>query len=272
MRAGLELWARDAGRKLIVLNDESHAQVAARVHEQLVGLGCSPVLGPYGSDTTRAVARARAGQVVWNHGAAADDVQCLPGVVSVPTPASRYLVAVARAAAGLGAMRFAVLTAPGPFARLASEGLEREAPALGVELVGDAANADCVLLCGPVEWEANRFGDLERRGVLFGGVSPGLPQAPQVWPEGTLAPVQWHPDLGGPHGVEDYVAAQAYAAGLIAERCLQLEPADPLSAARTLSTETFFGGFELDRDGLQVGHRLSVVRWQGGRQTLLPAA
>ena len=270
MRAGVKAWARDRGRELIVENDESSPQMAAWVHERLVEVGCDPVLGPYGSDSTRAVALARAGRVVWNHGAAADDVQGLRGVVSVSTPASRYLVAVARAAAGLGAVRFAVLTARGPFARFAREGLEREAPALGVELAGDAANADCVLLCGPVDWEAKRFGDLERRGVLFGGVSPGLPQAPQVWPEGTLAPVQWHPDLGGPRGVEDYVAAQAYAAGLIAERCLQLEPTDPLSAAGTLSTDTFFGRFELNEDGLQVGHRLSVVRWQGGRQTLLP--
>ncbi len=271
MRAGVELWAGDAGRKLVLLDDESDAQVATRVHDQLAELGCNPVLGPYGSDTTRAIALARAGRIVWNHGAAADDVQRLPGVVSVPTPASRYLVALAHAAVGLGAARVAVLTAGGAFAANARAGLEREASALGVELVPDAAGADCVLLCGPVEWEAARFRDLARREVLFGGVSPGLPHAPQAWPDGTLAPVQWHPELGGPAGLEDYVAAQAYAVALIAERCLELEPADPLSAARTLSTATFFGGFELDETGLQTGHQLSVVRWRRGRQTLLPA-
>jgi substrate-binding family protein len=270
MRAGLELWARDAARELAVLDDESDAQVAALVHEQLVELGCNPVLGPYGSDTTRAVALARAGRIVWNHGAAADDVQRLPGVVSVPTPASRYLVALARAAVGFGATRIAVLTAPGLFARLAREGLEREALELGAELVADFDGAECVLLCGPVEWEAKHFRKL-KSGALFGGISPGLPQAPHAWPDGTLAPVQWHPELGGPPELEDYVAAQAYAVGLIAERCLELEPADPLSAARTLSTATFFGGFELDESGLQTGHRLSVVRWRHGRQTLLPA-
>jgi ABC-type branched-subunit amino acid transport system substrate-binding protein len=269
MRAGLELWARDAGRELVVLNDDSRAQTAAQAHEQLVDLGCNPVLGPYGSDTTRAVALARAGEIVWNHGAAADDVQRLPGVVSMPAPASRYLVALARAAIRLGASRFGVVTARGTFARLAREGLEREAPVLGVELVADLDDADCVLLCGPVEWEAQRFRELKRGGVLFGGVSPGLPEAPRAWPDGTLAPVQWHPDLGGPPGLEDYVAAQAYAAALIAERCLQLEPADPLSAARTLSTDTFFGRFELDETGLQTGHELSVVQWRRGRQTLL---
>ena len=270
MRAGVELWARDTGRELVVLDDESRAQVAAFVHKQLVELDCNPVLGPYGSDTTRGVALDRAGQVVWNHGAAADDVQRLPGVVSVPSPASRYLVALARAAVGLGAARLAVLTARGHFARLAREGLEREAPALGVELVHDLGDADCVLLCGPVEWEAKRFRELERRG-LFGGVSPGLPQAPQAWPDGTLAPVQWHPELGGPPGLADYVAAQAYAVALVAQRCLELDPADPLSAARSLSITTFFGRFELDETGLQTGHRLSVVRWRRGRQELLLA-
>jgi ABC-type branched-subunit amino acid transport system substrate-binding protein len=249
-----------------VENDEGHALVAARVHQQLVDRGCNPVLGPYGSDTTRAVALARAGKVLWNHGAAADDVQRLPGVVSVPTPASEYLVALARAALELGATRVAAITARGRFAGFAREGLEREAPVLGLQLVSPE-EADCVLLCGAVEWEARRLGDWLRAGRIVGGVSPGLTHT--SWPDGTLAPVQWHPDLGGPHGVEDYVAAQAYAAALIAERCLELDPDDPLAAARSLRTTTFFGDFELAPDGLQVGHRLSVVRWRGGRQELV---
>jgi hypothetical protein len=223
------------------------------VHAELLAAGCAPVLGPYGSDTTRAVARG--GRLVWNHGAAADDVQQLPRVVSVPSPASRYLVAVARVATELGAERIAVRAAPGRFARLAREGLERE-----VETVRED-EADCVLLCGPVEWEAEQFQELAARDVLLGGISPGLPEAPRAWPDGTLAPVQWHPDLGGPAGVEDYVAAQAYACALIADSC----PADP----RSLVTSTFFGDFELDATGLQVGHRLSVIRWRGGRQDLI---
>jgi Periplasmic binding protein len=253
MRRGLELWAGATGRELELLDDGSDPSSAAAAHAELLASGCSPVLGPYGSDTTRAVALARGGGVVWNHGAAADDVQRLPGVVSVPTPASRYLVALARAAAGLGARRVAVLTAPGRFARLAREGLEREAPALGVALVEPDA-ADAMLLCGPVEWEAARFAEVTRPGVILGGVSPGLPSAPPAWPVGTLAPVQWHPELGGPAGLPDYVAAQAYAAAEIAARCVTAE------AAQSLATETFFGRFELDETGLQVGHRLAVVR------------
>jgi hypothetical protein len=192
--------------------------------------------------------------------------------VSVATPASGYLVALAQAAAGLGAKRVAVLAARGAFASFAREGLERDAASLGIDLVGDADAADTVLLCGPVEWEAERFRELDDPGLLLGGISPGLPDAPRAWPDGTLAPVQWHPELGGPAGMEDYVAAQAYAAATIAERCLSLTPTDPLSAARSLVTDTFFGRFELDATGLQTGHRLSVVRWRHGRQTLVRAS
>jgi hypothetical protein len=82
-----------------LLDERSRPEHPARVHSELVASGLALVLGRYGSDSTRAVAKARAGDVVWNHGAAADDVQRLPGVVSVPSPTGRYLVAAAR---GLG--------------------------------------------------------------------------------------------------------------------------------------------------------------------------
>ena len=101
MRTGLELWARRAGVRVDVVDDGSKPERAARIHEELIARGYRFVLGPYGSDCTRKVAEARAGSVVWNHGAAADDVQRLPGVVSVATPASRYLVALGRAVAEL---------------------------------------------------------------------------------------------------------------------------------------------------------------------------
>ncbi len=277
-RAGLELRARHTGARLVLLDDRSDPRQAARLHEDLVAGGCRLVLGPYGSDSTRAVARARAGRVVWNHGAAADDVQRLPGVVSVPSPASRYLVALGRAVARLhpGA-HVAVEAAPG---RFASEELQREAAVLGLRLVRTPTKTDAVLYCGHLEWELERF-RLRRPGPLLGGIAPGLAAFAQLLgddPEGLLAPVQWHPDLRveselGPVtiGLEDYVAAQAYAACLIAERCVELEPTNPLGVARRLRTTTFFGGFELGQDGLQVGHHLSAVQWREGRRELLLA-
>ena len=277
LRAGLELWARQAGARLIVEDDRSDPARAARLHEELARR-CRLVLGPYGSDSTRAVTRAAG--AVWNHGAAADDVQRLPGVVSVPSPASRYLVALGRAVAELrpGA-RVAVVAATGRFAAFAREGLEREAPTLGLELVGALGRADAVLVCGPLEWELEQFGRIGRR-PLLGGVSPGLAAFADLFggdPEGLLAPVQWHPDLRlpvelGPERVklDDYIAAQAYAAALLAAHCLQLEPDAPFAAARKLRTTTFFGRFELDpATGLQRGHQLAVVRWRRGKRTLL---
>jgi hypothetical protein len=231
------------------------------VHEQLRET-CDFVLGPYGSDSTRAVVQAAGGAVVWNHGAAADDVQRLPGVVSVPSPASRFLVAVARALDP--GMAVAVLASPGRFARFAREGLEAERL---VRLVDDVADADAVLLCGPLDWELERFRSLRGSGCLLGGVSPGLSAFADLLgadPEGFLAPVQWHPGLGGPAGLDDYVAAQAYAAAVIAEQSLELG----VAGVRGLRTRTFFGAFELDETGLQVGHKLSVIRWHGGRREL----
>ena len=157
--AGLELWAARTGAKLVLLDDVSDPKRACRLHEELVRSGCRLVLGPYGSDSARAVAHAAQGGVVWNHGAAADDVQRLPGVVSVSAPASRYLVALARTLAQLHpAARVAVARAPGRFSAFAVEGLLQQAGELGIELVEDAGDADAVLACGPVEWESRRSG------------------------------------------------------------------------------------------------------------------
>jgi hypothetical protein len=116
---------------------------------------------------------------------------------------------------------------------------------------------------GPAPATADRFGK------LLGDLSPALAAFPELFganPEGVFAPVQWHPGLGqapelGPASIplEDHIAAQAYAAALIADRCLELNGPDPLAAARDLRTTTFFGAFELDTSGLQVGHRLGHV-------------
>ena len=83
LRAGVELWAARTGARLLIEDDRSSPQHAIEVHARLLARGCAFVLGPYGGDCTRAVARAAGGAAVWNHGAAADDVQRLPGVVSV---------------------------------------------------------------------------------------------------------------------------------------------------------------------------------------------
>ena len=235
VRAGLELWASRAGTQLVVEDDRSRPARAARVHAELVERGCQFVRGPDGSDSARAVAAARTGAVVWNHGAAADDVQRLPGVVSVPSPASRYLVALGRAVAALRpAATIALVTATGRFARFAREGLERAGPALGLGILAcfsfrdppaavAAAGADAILACGPVGAEVVLFRALARLApsTLRGGVSPGLAAFPALLggdPEGLLAPVQWHPETRmspelGPSSAELIADARASALG-----------------------------------------------------------
>jgi ABC-type branched-subunit amino acid transport system substrate-binding protein len=281
-RKGLEAWASDSEAALVIRDDESSPKVAAAVHRQLAR-ECSLVLGPYGSDLTRAVASGAEGGVVWNHGAAADDVQRLPGVVSVPSPASQYLVAVARVVASLRPQAaICVLTAPGRFASFARQGIEAAAPDLNIMLASDPAAADALLLCGPIGWEIKHIRRHRREGLVIGAVSPGLAEFPNLFeddPEGLLAPVQWHPTLSskpeiGPAigSVPDYVAAQAYAVALIGEHCQRLEPSNPLAAAKQLDTTTYFGRYRLANDGLQIGHRLAVIQWKNGQPQLRPYA
>jgi branched-chain amino acid transport system substrate-binding protein len=108
--------------------------------------------------------------------------------------------------------------------------------------------------------------------------------------EGFLGPSQWEPRLAydpdfGPGPVEategiraqgappDYPAAQAYAACLIAQRCLEeagTEDGSLWRAACALDCATFFGRFRIDpATGLQVGHEVVLVQWRGGRKLVV---
>jgi branched-chain amino acid transport system substrate-binding protein len=109
----------------------------------------------------------------------------------------------------------------------------------------------------------------------LGGAAAGF-LGPSQWEPG-LVPV---PDYGpasqevlqrlercSPTGV-DYPMAQAYAAGLVAQRCLEAAPgldqAGILRTARQLDFTTFYGRYRLDPvTGHQVGHVMPVVQWQG---------
>ncbi|MCH8993421.1 MAG: amino acid ABC transporter substrate-binding protein [Chloroflexi bacterium] len=109
--------------------------------------------------------------------------------------------------------------------------------------------------------------------------------------EGFLGPSQWEPGLGYPvdygpapdegawriraaSAAPDYPAAQAYAACLIAQRCLQEAASTDnealWQAACAFDGSTFFGRFRIDpRTGLQVGHEMVWVQWRGGRKYIV---
>ncbi len=110
--------------------------------------------------------------------------------------------------------------------------------------------------------------------------------------DGFLAPSQWESQVDyhvdcGPRAHQfvarylaratvplDYPAAQAYAAGLIAQRCVEiagtLDPVALRDAANRLRLTTLFGPYEIDRGtGLQTAHPMLVTQWQGGKKVVV---
>ena len=110
--------------------------------------------------------------------------------------------------------------------------------------------------------------------------------------EGFLGPSQWEPgtdrpeDYGpssrevleslgrGGHPDPDYPMVQAYAAGLVAQRCVEaagtLESAALRETAGDLDFSTFYGRFKIDpATGRQIGRPVVIVQWQGGRKVVV---
>lgn len=112
--------------------------------------------------------------------------------------------------------------------------------------------------------------------------------------DGFLAPSQWEPQVRyavdcGPLASEfleryrqasalslDYPAAQAYAAGVIVQRCIEtagsLEQKALRDAARGLRCTSFYGPFAIDGEsGRQTAHPMLTTQWQaGGKKIVWP--
>ena len=100
---------------------------------------------------------------------------------------------------------------------------------------------------------------------------PGAAAAPEIGPSSAAFVERFRERFGE---VPDYPAAQAYAAGLILQRCVAL--AGTCSdvalrvAADTLTCQTFYGDFRLEAEtGRQVGHETVLVQWQAGEKTIV---
>jgi len=111
--------------------------------------------------------------------------------------------------------------------------------------------------------------------------------------EGLVGPSQWEdqlqfrPDIGptprefvrgmsayAPNIVCDYPAAQAYAAALLIKAAIEIAHSADATKIREafsdLRTTTFFGDFAIDRvTGRQIGHRVLLVQWHGGRKVVI---
>jgi branched-chain amino acid transport system substrate-binding protein len=151
---------------------------------------------------------------------------------------------------------------------------------------------DVILGAGTTEADLEFARQLKAQGVrarLIGLVAAPIrlfEQALGLDADGFVGPSQWEPTVRlrpeiGPTSAEfvarfrrrfgtepDYPAAQAYAAGLVAQRCVELAGTlqdEPLrAAADRLTLTTFYGDFRLHPEtGRQIGHRLVVIQWQG---------
>jgi branched-chain amino acid transport system substrate-binding protein len=100
---------------------------------------------------------------------------------------------------------------------------------------------------------------------------PGAEETPEIGPSSAAFVARFHQRFGY---LPDYPAAQAYAAGLILQRCVMLaetcSDADLRKTADGLTCRTFYGDFRLDADaGVQVGHETVLVQWQGGEKKVV---
>ncbi len=111
--------------------------------------------------------------------------------------------------------------------------------------------------------------------------------------DGVLGPSQWEPgvtfpDIAGPTSdwfldsfqkqfgrPPDYIAAGAFGTGVVLTECIRraasLDDEKLRSTASDLDCNTFYGRFRIDaRTGIQTGHRVLLIRWQGGYKVVLP--
>ena len=253
------------------------------------------------------------GRVVWNHGGSADEVEVLPRMVSIASPTSRYPAAVIEAIAeSVPGGRVLIGAHTNAFGQAAACGATEAAKTLGLgpvtvvtpEEVPDDVDADVLLLAGSFDDDVAVLRRLRRRPRIVTAVAGGLREFAEAVgvrrAEGVLAPSQWEeglrlrPDVG-PRSVDalralrfrlapglapgtaaahiEYPAAQAYAAIVIALRCVAdtggFDDDALLTAARALHCTTFFGRFGLGPDGRQADHSLVVVQWQDGAKCIV---
>src|SRR5437870_3725788 len=90
VRGGVRFGGESLVPALAVVDDESTREGVRRALSDLAD--ADVLFGPYGSDLVEEAARVAAerGKVLWNHGGSADQVQGMPGVLSVLSPAGAY--------------------------------------------------------------------------------------------------------------------------------------------------------------------------------------
>jgi branched-chain amino acid transport system substrate-binding protein len=272
------------------------------------------LFGPYSSVLTleaAAVAQEHE-RVLWNHGGATDKTADMDWVVNVLTPAGRYFHGVIDLVLERvpHANRVAIVhSSRGSFPHSVATGAERYARDHGFQevfkteydpslrensgLLDDlrAAKHDLLLGVGRLEDDISLARRLTEEKIDAGAVSlvatptQRFKEALGQMTDGFLGPSQWEYDVFpqpeyGPTATDagltgaEYPKAQAYAAGLVAQRCVEeagtLEDGALREAARRLDFTTFYGRFKLDpASGRQMGHDMVVVQWQGDEKLVV---
>jgi ABC-type branched-subunit amino acid transport system substrate-binding protein len=293
----LRMWADRTGRHLVHYDDESSARrTRDNVRRLIEQDGVTILFGPYSSGLALAAAEV-AGQhrrLMWNHGGSSDDIAG-DWVVSTPSPASQYFLRLpswlARNAPDL--RRITIMRSNrGTFAGHVARGLaeEAEARALSTEIVSiDIAAApatDILVLAGSFEEEV-RIMRLRPAARTVAAVAAGVRAFQEELgsaADGVIGPSQWEPDSESEWFVDDfrkrfgrapeYMAAGAFATGLVVDECLRrADSADDSrlrQAAAELDLRTFFGRYRIDpTSGRQTGHDILLVRWMGGRKVVI---
>ena len=226
----------------------------------------------------------------------------LPQLVLESRPEARSL-AIVRAATG----SFPKMVSDVVVGRAADLGfrtvlIEEHDPAIGdfsstIDRLQDA-RPDLLLAVGRIENDLLLARQLVQRRPYFGVaalVAAPIQQfhdalGPDV--EGFVGPSQWEPtgEYGGDYGPTaaqvleslrqqsqlplDYPMVQAYAAGLVAQRCVEvagsLDQSALRAAAGVLDFATFYGRFKIDQTtGRQIGGSVVLVQWQQGRKVIV---
>jgi ABC-type branched-subunit amino acid transport system substrate-binding protein len=261
-RGGVRLAHRHLVPDVVILDDESTREGVRRSLDRVSGADL--LVGPYASDLVAEAARWAAdrgrARALWNHGGNADDVQRLPRVVSVGTPASRYLASVLDAVATeLPEARVMVAVGRGAFGRSVAHGAREAVERLGMTIVGimthgqvpEVPNVDALLMAGTFAEDLELVRRLRARPPVIGAVAAGLGTfgaelgriaegilGPSQWEEGLRFPIDVGPRqaevvrslrasvfptlrAGAGAGHVEYPTAQAYAAGLLAMHCVE---------------------------------------------------
>ena len=161
-----------------------------------------------------------------------------------------------------------------------------------------AAAPDVTVIVGRVQNDLRLARQLAESGLNAGAVvvvAAGIQEFEDdlgILADRFIGPSQWEPearytpDFGPTSGQViaslrfdgqanvDYPMAQAYAAGVVVQRCLQEAGSADSRALREAASElefsTFYGRFKIDAEtGRQTGRDALLVQWQGGRKVIV---